>query len=82
MDQPDPTAEQHEAMIQRVIEVGQSVGTPTGVHVMDAETALARAEQGIQFLAIASDLRLLTQKAQDVVQRLRPEQDAGDVARY
>jgi 4-hydroxy-2-oxoheptanedioate aldolase len=77
-----PTPEQHEAMIQRVIEIGKKVGTPTGIHAMDPESALMRAEQGMQFLAIGSDLRMMTQKAQETLARLRPEQAAKDVARY
>lgn len=69
----DPTPEQHEAMIQRVIETGRQVGTPTGIHTMSAEAALSRAQQGMQFLAIGSDLRLMTEQAQQVVRTLNPQ---------
>ena len=85
MRKPDgsfPTPEEHEAMVQRVIEIGRKVGTPTGIHTMDVPAALARARQGMQFLAIGSDLRLMTQKAQEVLKGLRPEERAKDVARY
>ena len=81
-DGVDPSPEEHEAAIQRVIEVGKAVGTPTGIHVMDAETALERASQGMQFLAIGSDLRLMTEGAQQVVEHVLPEVVATDVARY
>ena len=77
-----PTAEAHEAMIQRVIEIGKKAGMPTGVHAMDAQSALARAQQGMQFLAIGSDLRFMTQKAQEILQSLQPKTEAQDVARY
>ena len=77
-----PTPEEHEAMVQRVIEVGKQVGTPTGIHAMDPESALQRAEQGMQFLAVGSDLRMMTFKAQEYLKTLYPEQDAKDVARY
>ena len=77
-----PTPEQHEATIQRVIEVGKQVGTPTGIHAMDVPSALERAEQGMQFLAIGSDLRLMTQQAQEVVKGLHPHDEAQDIARY
>jgi 4-hydroxy-2-oxoheptanedioate aldolase len=77
-----PTAEAHEAAVQRVIEVGKEVGTPTGIHAMDAPSALQRAEQGMQFIAIGSDLRMMTQKAQEVIQDISPENAAEDVARY
>lgn len=78
----DPTAEEHEAAVQRVIEVGKQVGTPTGIHVMDVETAHQRAAEGMQFLAVGSELRMMTQQAQQVVQDLLPETVAADVARY
>jgi 4-hydroxy-2-oxoheptanedioate aldolase len=77
-----PSPEEHEAMVQRVIEIGKRVGTPTGIHAMDAASALARVDQGMQFLAIGSDLRMMTQQAQETLQRLRPEEEKQDVARY
>ena len=77
-----PTAEEHEAMIQRVIETGKKVGTPTGIHAMTPQAALERAEQGMQFLAMASELKLMTQAAQEALAILHPEEEAKDVARY
>lgn len=77
-----PTPEQHEAMVQRVIEVGKQVSTPTGIHVMDPQAALDRAEQGMQFLAVGSELKMMTQAAQDTLAVLHPDQAAEDVARY
>lgn len=77
-----PTPDEHEAAVQRVIEVGKQVGTPTGIHAMDPESALARAEQGMQFLAVASDMRFMTGGAQQAVKTLHPEEVAKDVARY
>ena len=69
-DGTDPTPAAHEAAVQRVIEVGRQVGTPTGIHVMTPEDALRRAEQGMQFLAVASDLRMLSSKADEFLQQL------------
>jgi 4-hydroxy-2-oxoheptanedioate aldolase len=77
-----PTPEEHEAMVQRVIQAGKEVGTPTGIHAMDAESALERARQGMQFIAVGSDLRLMTQKAQEQVRILYPEGTGKEVARY
>lgn len=77
-----PTPEQHEAQVQRVIEVGRKVGTPTGIHAMDPESALQRAEQGMQFIAVGSDMRLMTQKAQETLSILHPDKGSKDVARY
>jgi len=77
-----PTDQEHEAMIQRVIEVGKKVGTPTGIHVMDPQSALKRAGQGMQFLAVASDLRMLNATSQQFLATLRPEESGKDLARY
>ena len=77
-----PTDQEHEAMIQRVIEIGKRVGTPTGIHCMDPESALKRAGQGMQLLAVASDLRMLSAKVQETVKTLWPEEQEKDLARY
>lgn len=77
-----PRPEEHEALIQKVIEVGKKVGTPTGIHAMDPESALERVRQGMQFLAIGSDLRMMTQKAQEIVRTVFPQDAARDIARY
>jgi 4-hydroxy-2-oxoheptanedioate aldolase len=77
-----PTSEEHEAMIARVIEIGKKVGTPTGIHAMDPDNALHRAEQGMQFLAIGSDLKMMTTEAQRVLGKVHPDGAAKDVARY
>jgi 4-hydroxy-2-oxoheptanedioate aldolase len=85
MRRPDgtfPTPEEHEAMVQRVIAAGKKVGCPTGIHAMDPQSALQRAQQGMQFIAVGSDLRFLTQKAQEVLGQLRPEAAGRDVVRY
>jgi 4-hydroxy-2-oxoheptanedioate aldolase len=71
-----------EAMLQKIIEIGKKTGTPTGMHVMDPHTALKRAEQGMQFIAVGSELRFMTEKAQETLQVLYPEQSKKDIARY
>lgn len=85
MRSPDgrkPTPEEHEAMIQRIIAVGREAGTPTGIHCMESEEALCRARQGMQFLAVGSDLRMLTTRAETIVRTLFPETAAEQFARY
>ena len=77
-----PTAEAHEELVQQVITVGKRVGTPTGIHAMDVESALQRVDQGMQFLAIGSDLRMMTMMAQNTVRQLRPAQTKKVVASY
>ena len=70
-----------EAMLARVIAAGKKTSTPTGMHAMSPEAALKRAAQGMQFLAVSSELRMMTQEAQAILKALGGE--AGkDVARY
>ncbi len=85
MREPDgtmPTPAAHEEMIQRVIAAGKKVGMPTGIHAMTPEDALSRADQGMQFIAVGSDLGMLNQAAQQFVETISPDRDASDLARY
>ncbi len=84
MRAPDGTEasdEAFEATLQKVIDAGKQVGTPTGMHVQDAETALRRADQGMQFIAIGSELKYMTLKAQETLSALTGK-GAKDLARY
>ena len=58
-----PRDDEFEAMLQRVVDIGKKTGTPTGMHTMEPDAALARAKQGMQFIAIGSELRMMTQRA-------------------
>jgi hypothetical protein len=40
---------------------------------MEAETAFARVEQGMQFLAVGSDLRMMLQSAEHQLRQLYPD---------
>ena len=59
--------EEVEAAIQEVIGIGKRVGTPTGMHTFDPTQALDRISEGMQFIAISSDLHLLTTRASEVL---------------
>src|SRR5687768_7891021 len=77
-----PTPEAHEEAIQKVIAAGKKVKCATGIHAMEPQDARRRAEQGMQFLAVGSDLRMLTQKAEETLAALYPEREKKDLARY
>ncbi len=80
-DWTEASDEEFEATLQQVVDTGKKVGTPTGMHVQTAEDALRRADQGMQFLAIGSELKFMTMKAQEVVRDLTGE-GVKDLARY
>ena len=69
-------------MIDGVVAAGKKTGCPTGIHAMDVESALARAKQGMQFIAVASDLRFMSQAAQAALKAVNPEASGKEVARY
>ncbi len=77
-----PTAEQHEAMVQRVITAGKKVKCPTGIHSFDPQDALRRAEQGMRFIAVGSDLRFMSQKAQEVLDVIKPQKEKKEIVKY
>ena len=81
-DGTEATDEEFEAAIQKVIAVGRKTGTPTGMHIMDPAIALERARQGMQFIALGSDLRFMTERAQDVLRTLHPDEKSKDLVRY
>ena len=81
-DGTEATDEEFEAMLQRVIDVGKQVGTPTGMHVMDPATALRRAEQGMQFIAVGSELRMMTEKAGETLKSLGQSGDRKEIVKY
>jgi 4-hydroxy-2-oxoheptanedioate aldolase len=80
-DGADPSPEAHEAMIQRVLEVGKKVGTPVGLHVQTTDDVERRVAEGFQFIAIGSELKMMTGEAQRLVGKLGYE-SAADLARY
>ena len=81
-DGADPTAEEHEAMQQRVLAAGKKTGTPVGLHVQTVEQVEQRIAEGWQFIAIGSELKMMVTKAQELVTGLRLQEQAADLARY
>lgn len=80
-DGADPSPEDHEAMMQRVLEVGKRVGTPVGLHVQTPEQVRQRIAEGWQFLACGSELKFMVSRAAEYVSELDLA-EVGDLARY
>jgi 4-hydroxy-2-oxoheptanedioate aldolase len=80
-DGADPTPQAHEAMMQRVLEIGKNVGTPVGLHVQTPDEVKKRVAEGWQFIAIGSELRMMVSRAQEFTRALDLK-PAGDLARY
>ena len=78
----EPTDEQFENLLSQIVAAGVKTGTPTGMHVMSTKDAHRRAAQGMRFLAVGSELRMMTEKAQETLTGLNPQQEAKELARY
>ena len=76
-----PTPEEHEKAIQRIVAAGRDVRLPIGMHVLTTEQANQRIGQGMQFVAISSDLGMLAGEAHRISQSLGLVAKA-DVVRY
>ncbi|MCS7305045.1 MAG: aldolase/citrate lyase family protein [Thermoguttaceae bacterium] len=77
-----PSQEELEAAIQQVVQIGRKTGRPTGIHTMDPAEAKHRAEQGMQFLAVGSDLRMLALQNAAWCTELWPDRPLSDLAKY
>ena len=49
----------HVAAVQKVVEAGKRAGVPTGIHCGDGAEVARRIEQGMQWMPLASDVRVL-----------------------
>ena len=81
-DDTDPTPEEFEAMLQRVLAAGKKTGTPVGLHVQTVEVVEQRIAEGWQFIALGSELKMMVTGAQEFVSALNLAPSAGDLARY
>ena len=80
-DGTEPSAEEFEAVLQRVLAAGKKTGTPVGIHCQEIAEVQHRIREGWQFLALQSELKMMVSKAQELVQELGLE-TASDLVRY
>lgn len=81
-DGTDPTQEEFEFMLGRILAAGKKTGTPVGLHVQTVDDVNERVAAGWQFLAIGSDIKMLVSQAQQLVSALNPHEAVSDLARY
>ncbi|WP_417848308.1 HpcH/HpaI aldolase family protein [Thalassoglobus sp.] len=81
-DGTDPTVEEFEAMLARIVATGKKTGTPVGLHVQTVDDVNQRVAEGWQFIALGSDLKMLVTQAQELISGLNPSEEASDLARY
>ena len=81
-DGTPPSKALMEETLTRVREAAVRQGVPCGLHVSSAADALRRIEEGWQFIAVGSELKLMLQGASDLVRDVYPDLAAGELARY
>jgi 4-hydroxy-2-oxoheptanedioate aldolase len=81
-DGTEPTPDEFEAMLQRVLAAGKKTGTPVGIHTQTLEEVQHRISEGWQFLALQSELKMMVTKAAELVAALGQSTTPGDLARY
>lgn len=69
-DGADPSPQEYEAALQRVLAIGKSVGTPVGIHTHSIEDAQTRIDQGWQFIAVQSEMKMMVSRAQNIASEL------------
>ncbi|MDC0261836.1 aldolase/citrate lyase family protein [Planctomycetaceae bacterium] len=81
-DGTPPTPEEFEAELQKILAAGKKTGTPVGIHLQTIEQVNQRIEEGWQFLALQSELKMMLTSAQKFVSDLNMQPAQGDLARY
>jgi 4-hydroxy-2-oxoheptanedioate aldolase len=77
-----PSAEATNQALKHVLETCKKHKVAAGIHCGSAEEVLHRIEQGWQFVAIGSELKMLLSGVNDVMQKLGAGQGRGEMAKY
>jgi 4-hydroxy-2-oxoheptanedioate aldolase len=81
-DGKPPTAEATREAMKHILQTCRKHRVAAGLHCGTAEEARLRIEEGWQFIAIGSELRMMLDGARDVVTRLGAGQAKGEIAKY
>ncbi len=84
-DGKPPSAEATAQAHKHVLAACKKIGVPAGIHCFSAEEVLMRIEEGWQFLAINSELRMMLEGVKNVLDRLgrhRQAEHEAQMAKY
>ena len=85
MRSPDgrpPSGDATREAMQHILQTCRKHHVAPGLHCTSAEEVLARMEEGWQFIAIGSELKMLLDGAASIVRRLGADKGKGDMAKY
>jgi 4-hydroxy-2-oxoheptanedioate aldolase len=77
-----PSGEETTRVMKHILETCRKHHVAAGLHCGTAEEARLRIADGWQFIAIASELRMLLNGAQEIVQKLSGDRPKGEMAKY
>jgi 4-hydroxy-2-oxoheptanedioate aldolase len=81
-DGKPPSNEESVRVWKRILDACKRNKVPAGFHCTSAEEVVQRTEEGWQFLAIGSELRMMLNGANDIMQKLTGERQKKDMAKY
>jgi 4-hydroxy-2-oxoheptanedioate aldolase len=81
-DGTPPSKQLMEETLTRIREAAKRQGLPCGLHVQTAADAQRRIAEGWQFIAIASELKMMLESANGIVKQLSGEKASGSLANY
>ena len=81
-DGTSPSKEVFEATLTRIREAAQRNKLPCGLHVLTAADALKRAQEGWQFIAVGSELKMMLDGAAEITRQVDRRETADDLAKY
>jgi 4-hydroxy-2-oxoheptanedioate aldolase len=81
-DGTPPSKQLMEDTLTRIREAAQRQKLPCGIHVQTAADAQRRIAEGWQFIAIASELKMMLESANSIVKQLNAEKPAASLANY
>jgi 4-hydroxy-2-oxoheptanedioate aldolase len=77
-----PSGEATAQAMKHILETCKKHKVPAGLHCTSAEEVRARGEEGWQFIAIGSELRMLLSGAADIAQKLGLGKAKQEMAKY
>jgi 4-hydroxy-2-oxoheptanedioate aldolase len=81
-DGTPPSKQLMEETLTRIREAARRQKLPCGLHVQTAADAQRRIAEGWQFIAVASELKMMLEGANALARQVSPERMAGDLAKY
>lgn len=81
-DGKPPSGEATIQAMKHILQTCRKHGVPAGLHCGSAEEARLRIEEGWQFIAIGSELKMMLNGVAEVVQKVFGDRGRGEMAKY